>query len=144
MFAIDYKTYMVDDILHKVDRATMSVGLEGREPFLDHRIIEFVSRLPSDMKIKNGDRKWLLKQIAHKYLPREIMERPKMGFGIPVESWLKNGLRDYLEEYLSDNFDSILDGKELEKIKKQFFQGRVNYALIWNLLMFQMWYKRWM
>lgn len=144
MFATDYKTYMVDDVLHKVDRATMSVSLEGREPLLDHRIIEFVSRLPSDMKIKNGDKKWLLKQITHKYLPKEIMDRPKMGFGIPVDEWLKNELKDYVEEYLSVENESVLDGKELENIKRLFFMGRVNYQLVWNILIFQMWYKRWM
>lgn len=144
MFAIDYKTYMADDILHKVDRATMSVGLEGREPFLDHRIIEFVSRLPSHMKIKNGDTKWLLKQITHKYLPKEIMERPKMGFGIPIEQWLKGGLKEYVEKYLSKDCETVLDGKELEKIKEQFYLGRVNPTLIWNIVIFQMWYKRWM
>ncbi len=144
MFAIDYKTYMADDILHKVDRATMSVSLEGREPFLDHRIIEFVSRLPSDMKIKNGNTKWLLKQITHKYIPKKIMDRPKMGFGIPIEQWLKNGLKKYLEEYLSEGCKTVLDGKELEKIKKQFLLGRINSTLIWNLLIFQMWYKKWM
>ncbi len=143
MFAVDYKTYMVDDVLHKVDRATMSVGLEGREPFLDQRIVEFVSRLPSDMKIKNGDKKWLLKEITHKYLPKDIMDRPKMGFAIPVDKWLKNELKDYVEEYVSDKYDTVLDGKELEKIKKLFFLGRVNYNVIWNVLIFQMWYKRW-
>lgn len=144
MLAIDYKTYMTDDILHKVDRATMSVGLEGREPFLDHRIIEFIARLPSEMKIKNGDTKWLLKQITHKYLPTEIMDRPKMGFGIPIEQWLKGGLKNYLEEYLNDDMDSILDGRELVKIKKQFLLGRINSTLVWNILIFQMWYRKWM
>ena len=144
MLAIDYKTYMSDNILHKVDRATMSVGLEGREPFLDQRIVEFVSRLPSDMKIKNGDKKWLLKEITHKYLPKEMMDRPKMGFGVPVDQWLKNELKDYVEEYISDKYDTALDGKELEKIKKLFFLGRVNSFTIWHILIFQMWYKRWM
>lgn len=144
MFAIDYKTYMVDNILHKVDRATMSVGLEGREPFLDQRIVEFVSRLPSDMKIKNGDKKWLLKEITHKYLPKEIMDRPKMGFGVPVGQWLRNELKDYVEEYVSDKYDTPLDGRELEKIKKLFFLGRINSLTIWHILIFQMWYKKWM
>lgn len=144
MFAVDYKTYMCDDILHKVDRATMSVSLEGREPLLDYRIIEFISRLPNDMKIKNGDTKWLLKQITHKYIPKEIMDRPKMGFGIPIEQWLKDGLQNYVEKYLSKECETILNGKELEKIKQQFYLGRVNSTLIWNLVIFQMWYKRWM
>jgi asparagine synthase (glutamine-hydrolysing) len=143
MLAVDYKTYMVDDILHKVDRATMSVSLEGREPLLDYRIIEFIARLPADMKIKNGDKKWLLKQITHKYIPKEIMDRPKMGFGIPIEKWLKNGLNNYVEKYLTKDCESVLNGSELEKIKKRFYEGKVNPALIWNLVIFQMWYKRW-
>ena len=142
MLAVDYKTYMVDDILHKVDRATMSVSLEGREPLLDYRIIEFISRLPVDLKIKNGDKKWLLKEITHKYLPKDIMNRPKMGFGIPVDEWLKNELKDYVEEYFS--MESILDKGELLRIKNLFFQGKVNFRMVWNLLMFQMWYKKWM
>lgn len=144
MFAIDYKTYMCDDILQKVDKATMSVSLEGREPLLDHRIIEFVSRLPDSIKIKNGDKKWLLKQITHKHIPKEIMDRPKMGFGIPIENWLKGELKEYVEKYLSKECETVLDGKELEKIKKQFYLGRVNPTLIWNLLIFQMWYKKWL
>lgn len=144
MFAIDFKTYMVDDVLHKVDRATMSVSLEGREPFMDNRIIEFISTLPSDMKIKNGDKKWLLKQITHKYLPKEIMDRPKMGFGIPIDKWLKNELKEYVEEFLSHKYDDIFEAKELENIKKLFFMGRINYQLVWNILVFQMWYKKWM
>jgi len=142
MLAIDYKTYMVDDILHKVDRATMSVSLEGREPLLDYRIIEFISRLPIELKIKNGNKKWLLKEITHKYLPKGIMDRPKMGFGIPVDEWLKNELKDYVEEYFS--MASILDKDELQRIKHLFFQGKVNFRMVWNLLMFQMWYRKWM
>lgn len=144
MFAIDYKTYMCDDILQKVDRATMSVSLEGREPLLDHRIIEFVSRLPIDMKIKNGDKKWLLKQITHKYIPKEIMDRPKKGFGIPIEKWLKGELKEYIERYLSKECETVLDDRELAKIKGQFYLGRVNPTLIWNILVFQMWYKKWL
>ena len=144
MLAIDYKTYMSDDILHKVDKATMSVSLEGREPFLDHRIIEFISRLPTEMKIKTGDKKWLLKTITHKYIPKEIMDRPKMGFGIPLEKWLKGGLKNYLEEYLSEDCKTILDAKELVKIKKQFYLGRVSPTLVWHIIIFQMWYKKWL
>lgn len=144
MFAVDYKTYMPDDILHKVDRATMSVSLEGREPLLDYRIVEFVSRLPVDMKIKNGDKKWLLKQITHKYLPKEIMERPKMGFGVPIEKWLKNELRPYLEEYFSSSYENIFNSTELVRIKKLFYDEKINYQIVWNLLMFQIWYKKWM
>jgi len=141
MFAIDYKTYMVDDVLHKVDRATMSVSLEGREPLLDYRIIEFVAQLPSNFKIRNGEKKWLLKQITHKYLPKEIMDRPKMGFGVPIERWLKNELRYLIEEYFE--VESILNKNELMKIKKLFFEDKVNHQMIWNILMFQMWWRKW-
>ena len=103
LLALDYKTYMVDDILVKVDRATMSVGLEGREPLLDHRIIEFVSQLPSNLKYRNGIKKYLLKKITHKYIPVKLLDRPKTGFGLPVYEWFKNDLRDYLFYYINEN-----------------------------------------
>jgi asparagine synthase (glutamine-hydrolysing) len=88
LLAADYLTYLPDDILAKVDRATMSAGLEGREPFLDHRIIEWAAQLPPELKYNKGDKKYLLKQLTHKYLPVEMMHRPKMGFGIPFGDWL--------------------------------------------------------
>src|SRR5690606_6969573 len=93
IMAIDYQTYLLDDILQKVDRATMSVSLEGREPFLDHRIIEWAAQLPMEYKYNNGNKKFILKEIVHKYIPKEIMDRPKMGFGIPVEKWLQKELK---------------------------------------------------
>ena len=86
---------MVDDILQKVDRATMSVSLEGREPFLDQHIIEWAAQLPSDYKYHKGEKKYILRQIVHKYIPKEMMDRPKMGFAIPVENWLANELKDH-------------------------------------------------
>jgi asparagine synthase (glutamine-hydrolysing) len=148
LLAIDYKTYMVDDILHKVDRATMSVSLEGREPLLDHRIIEFVAQLPSDMKIKNGDKKWLLKQITHKYLPKEMMDRPKQGFGVPIQEWFKDELKEYFEKYLSKKALSqhdLFNIDEILKIKKQYLAGEnVGVAKLWYVLIFQMWYEKWM
>ncbi|MFN2440801.1 MAG: asparagine synthase (glutamine-hydrolyzing), partial [Chitinophagaceae bacterium] len=93
MMAVDYQTYMVDDILQKVDRATMSVSLEGREPFLDQHIIEWAAQLPSEYKYHKGQKKYILKQIVYKYIPQQMMERPKMGFAIPIEQWLLNELR---------------------------------------------------
>ena len=86
----DYQTYMVDDILQKVDRATMSVSLEGREPFLDQHVIEWAASLPSDYKIYNGQRKYILRQIVHRYIPEKMMDRPKMGFIVPVKNWLND------------------------------------------------------
>jgi len=148
LLAIDYKTYMVDDILHKVDRATMSVSLEGREPLLDYRIIEFVAQLPSDIKIKNGDKKWLLKQITHKYLPKEIMDRPKEGFGVPVQEWFKVELKKYFEAYLSKKALSkhgLFDVVEVLRMKEEYLSGaNVKVAKLWYVLMFQMWYEKWM
>jgi asparagine synthase (glutamine-hydrolysing) len=148
MMAIDYQTYMVDDILQKVDRATMSISLEGREPFLDQDIIEWAARLPSEYKYYNGTKKYILRQIVHKYIPREIMERPKMGFGIPVETWLNNELKGLVQEYLSKdqlNAHGLFNAVEVENIVNDFFDGhKEKYLKVWFLLMFQMWYKQWM
>ncbi|CAN5761116.1 asparagine synthase (glutamine-hydrolyzing) [soil metagenome] len=148
MLAVDYKTYMPDDILVKVDRAGMSTSLEGREPLLDHRIIEFAARLPENLKMKGSNKKYLLKEIVHDYVPKEMMERPKMGFGVPVYDWLRGDLRYYADEYMNDAaFEKHglfkLDGVRL--VIDQFYKGDRNYNnLFWYLLMFQMWYKKWM
>jgi asparagine synthase (glutamine-hydrolysing) len=148
MMAIDYQTYMVDDILQKVDRATMSVSLEGREPFLDQHIIEWAAQLPSDYKYHKGQKKYILKQIVHKYIPREIMERPKMGFGIPIQNWLGNELRELVQTYISkENLEQhgLFKVAEVQKLVDEFYNGRTEkYLKIWYLLMFQMWYKQWM
>jgi asparagine synthase (glutamine-hydrolysing) len=148
MMAIDYETYMVDDILQKVDRATMSVSLEGREPFLDQDIIQWAAQLPSDYKYHDGEKKYILKQIVHKYVPAVIMKRPKMGFGIPIESWLANELRDLVHEYLSVQYlqeHNLFNIGEVKKIVSDFYKGRTEkYIKVWNLLMFQMWHKAWM
>jgi asparagine synthase (glutamine-hydrolysing) len=147
MMAVDYQTYMVDDILQKVDRATMSVSLEGREPFLDQDIIEWAAQLPSSHKYYNGQKKYILRQIVHKYLPREIMERPKMGFGIPMEQWLTSELRPLVEEHLSEealNRHGLFNVAEVRKLVAEFLNGRKEKHLkVWYLLMFQMWYKQW-
>ena len=148
MLAIDYKTYMLDDILTKVDRATMSVGLEGREPLLDYRIIEFVSQLPSKLKYNNGEKKWLLKQITHKYLPKELMDRPKQGFGVPLTEWFRNELKDYFMIYLDEKRiekEGLFNSKEIIKLRDSYLSGnKENVQKLWFLLMFEMWYEKWM
>lgn len=148
MLAVDYKTYMPDDILVKVDRAGMSTSLEGREPLLDHRLIEFVAQLPEHLKMNGDNKKYLLKQIVHDYVPPALMERPKMGFGVPVFEWLRNELRYYAEEYMSDEsfaHHGLFKMKEVKLIMREFYKGNKNYNnLFWYLLMFQMWYKKWM
>jgi asparagine synthase (glutamine-hydrolysing) len=139
---------MVDDILQKVDRATMSVSLEGREPFLDQHIIEWVATLPSHYKYHEGQKKYILKQIVHKYIPHQMMERPKMGFAIPVEEWLTNELKGLVEENLNDESlkaHGLFNTAEVKNIVTGFYNGRKEkYLKIWYLLMFQMWYKKWM
>jgi len=148
MMAIDYQTYLLDDILQKVDRATMSASLEGREPFLDQHIIEWAAQLPDDYKYHNGIKKYILKEIVHDYIPKELMERPKMGFAIPIKNWLANELKDHLEEYLDEKLlkeQGIFNVGFVTKLKHDFLAGKKEYELkIWYLLMFQMWYKKWM
>lgn len=147
MMAADYQTYLVDDILQKVDRATMSVSLEGREPFVDQDVIEWAAQLPSDYKYHNGSKKYILKQIVHKYIPRELMERPKMGFSIPIENWLNNELKDLVQENLGEAHlkqHNLFHIAEVKKLLEQFFSGRTELHLkVWYLLMFQMWYNHW-
>lgn len=148
MMAVDYQTYLVDDILQKVDRSTMSASLEGREPFLDHRIIEFAARLPDHFKYHEGVKKRILRDIVHQYVPQEMMDRPKMGFAIPIADWLTNELRPLVEEYISESRitkQGILDWKEISKLKNAFLSGKKEYETkIWYLLMFQMWHEKWM
>lgn len=147
MMAVDYQTYMVDDILQKVDRATMSVSLEGREPFLDQHIIEWAAQLPSDYKYHNGIKKYPLRQIVHQYIPKEMMDRPKMGFGIPVNDWLQAELKPLVMAHFSDTALShgLFRKEGIQKLLAEFYAGRTEkYLKLWYLLMFQMWYQKWM
>ena len=146
--ALDYRTYMVDDILVKVDRATMSVGLEGREPLLDNRIIEFVSQLPSSLKYNNGEKKYLLKKITHKYIPKELLDRPKAGFSFPINEWLTTDLKHYVLENINEqqlSKHNFVDIKKAISVRDEFLSGRGKMEVqMWLLLMFQMWWNRWM
>ncbi len=148
MMAIDFQTYMLDDILQKVDRATMTNSLEGREPMLDHRILEFAAQLPDEYKYQNGVKKRILREITHDYIPKELLDRPKMGFAIPIAKWLKNELRDHVEEYLNEDRiekQGIFDWDFIAKLKDDFYSGRKEYdSKLWYFLMFQMWHERWM
>ncbi len=148
MLMVDYKTYLPDDILTKVDRATMSVSLEGREPLLDYRIIEFAARLPDELKYRNGEKKWLLKQVVHKYLPKEMMDRPKMGFGVPLMEWFRDELKEMFLYYLDEQRlqkEGIFNVEEVLYLRDSFLNGtNTNSRKLWNILMFEMWYARWM
>jgi asparagine synthase (glutamine-hydrolysing) len=147
LLAIDYKTFLVDNNLVKMDRATMSVSLEGREPMLDHRVIEFLSRLPSTFKIRGGVNKWLLKEVVHRYIPRELMERPKRPFIAPLMVWFREDLREQLRYYLSEKslaVSGVFAAGPIIQLRDQYLAGRkVNYQKLWQVLMFQLWYDRW-
>lgn len=148
MMAIDYQTYLPDDILQKVDRATMSVSLEGREPLLDHRVIEWAAQLPDDYKYHNGIKKYILREIAHQYIPERLLNRPKMGFAIPIANWLTTELRPVVEDYIHEQRireQGIFNWDYVSKLKSGFLGGKKEFDVkIWYLLMFQMWYEKWM
>jgi asparagine synthase (glutamine-hydrolysing) len=139
---------MVDDILQKVDRASMSVSLEGREPFLDQHVIEWAAGLPAEYKIYKGQRKYILRQIVHQYVPEKIMDRPKMGFSVPLNAWLNDALKPLVDKYLDATFikkQNIFNIEYVTQIKRSYYVVKKEYDYkIWYLLMFQMWYDRWM
>ena len=146
MMAIDYQTYLVDDILQKVDRASMTVSLEGREPFLDHRVIEWAAQLPNEYKYYKGIKKHIVKEIVHQYIPKTLMDRPKMGFAIPIENWLSSQLKEQVLYYLNDNTieqQGIFNVDYVRKLKHDFFSGKKElHVKLWYLLMFEMWYEK--
>jgi asparagine synthase (glutamine-hydrolysing) len=148
MMAIDYQTFLLDDVLQKVDRASMAFSLESREPFTDHRIIEWAAQLPDHFKYNNGVKKYILKEIVHQYIPKKLMDRPKMGFQIPLEHWLSCDLKKQVMHYLNAEriaSQGIFNPNVVQKLKDNFFSGKKEYVLkLWYLLMFQMWYEKWM
>lgn len=148
MLAIDYQTYLPDDIMQKVDRASMTSSLEGREPFLDHNVIEWAAQLPDDFKYHNGIKKHILREIVYDYIPKELLDRPKMGFAIPIEDWMLNELRDQVQEALSTDkikAQGIFNPQAVGQIRDQFFAGKKELGLkVWYLFMFQTWYAEWM
>lgn len=147
LLAVDYKTFLVDNNLVKVDRATMSVSLEGREPMLDQHVVEFTASLPSSFKIRDGVNKWLLKQVVHKYIPKELMERPKRPFIAPLMVWFKDELKEQLRYYLSDEClrkSGIFNPPPIIHLRDEYLAGKkVNYQKLWHVLIFQLWYNRW-
>jgi asparagine synthase (glutamine-hydrolysing) len=148
MLLNDYQNYMEADILKKVDRATMYYSIEGREPLLDHRIFEFMASVNSDLKIKNYETKYLLKKLTHKYIPESIMNRPKMGFAIPLGKIIHED--QYLKEYFFDNISDevirnmeIFDLKKISEYKNMFKNASdMNFITLWYLFNFSNWFKK--
>ena len=141
----DLKNYLPDEMLTKVDRASMAVSLEARVPLLDHRVVEFVLQLPHEYKIRNRTQKWLLRQVLARFVPRELVDRPKCGFGAPLDEWLRNDLRWMVDDYLDPERirrQGLFDVASVEVAVRRFLRGESHHYRVWALIVFEMWAEK--
>ena len=147
MMAWDSLSYLPDDILVKVDRAAMAVGLETRAPFLDHRVAQVAWRLPMAMKIRGNTSKWALRQILYQHVPRELIERPKAGFAMPIGQWLRGPLRPWASDLLSPELirrQGYLRPEPIQKLWRDHLEGHADHTpRLWAVLMWQAWLAEW-
>ncbi|MCK4790176.1 MAG: asparagine synthetase B, partial [Desulfobacteraceae bacterium] len=145
---VDQMTYLPDAMLTKADRASMAVSLEVRVPLLDHRVMEYTAGLPGDLKYRNGEGKYILKKLLSRYVPARLFERPKMGFGVPVDQWFRNELKELLLDYLSPERvkrEGLFDHNMVEQKIQEHLSGKINHQYrIWALLMWEMWREKWL
>ena len=142
----DVMTYLPDDILVKVDRASMAVSLEAREPLLDHRLVEFAWRLPLGLKMRGHQGKWILRRLLSNYVPPVLFERPKRGFSLPLAEWLRGPLRDWVESLLDERRmrqEGFFDAEKVQRKWREHLSGSRNWhPHLWNVIAFQLWHAR--
>ncbi|HTC85592.1 MAG TPA: asparagine synthase C-terminal domain-containing protein, partial [Candidatus Acidoferrum sp.] len=146
MMLFDLTGYLPDDILAKVDRASMAASLEARAPLLDHRVVEFAWRLPLEQRIRRGQGKWILRRVLDRHVPRTLIDRPKHGFGVPIDSWLRGPLRSWATDLLSESRlkrEGYFDPRPITSALRDHLEGRRNLQhQLWVILMFEAWIER--